>query len=79
MLPFLMTETCLLRTFKMSERGSLNDVKITLSDGEIVANKDILMARSEYFSTMFSNDKFIEGDQLICAITARQSWRKLSR
>ena len=47
---------------RMLERGSLNDVKIELSDGEIIANKDILMARSEYFATMFSNDKFIEGE-----------------
>ena len=44
---------------KMIQRGSLNDIKIKLSDGEIVANKDILMARSEYFKTMFNN-KFIE-------------------
>ena len=47
---------------KMLERGSLNDVKIKLSDGEIVANKDILMARSDYFASMFSNNKFIEGE-----------------
>ena len=45
---------------KMMQRGSLNDVKIRLSDGEIVANKDILMARSEYFKTMFNKSKFIE-------------------
>ena len=44
---------------KMIQIGSLNDIKIKLSDGEIVANKDILMARSEYFKTMFNN-KFIE-------------------
>jgi hypothetical protein len=47
---------------KMLEQGSLHDVRIKLSDGEIVANKDILMARSEYFATMFSNNKFIEGE-----------------
>ena len=47
---------------KMLERGSPNDVKIKLSDGEIVAHKDILMARSDYFATMFSNNKFIEGE-----------------
>ena len=47
---------------RMLERGSLNDVKIVLSDGEIFANKDILMARSEYFATMFSNKKFKEGE-----------------
>jgi len=44
------------------ERGSLHDVKIKLSDVEITANKDILMARSDYFATMFSNNKFIEGE-----------------
>ena len=47
---------------RMLERGSLNDVKIKLSDGEIVANKDILIARNDYFATMFSNNKFIEGE-----------------
>ena len=47
---------------KMLERGSPNDVKIKLSDGEILANKDILMARSEYFATMLSNNQFIEGE-----------------
>jgi len=46
----------------MLKRGSSNDVKIKLSDGEINANKDILIARSDYFATMFSNDKFIEGE-----------------
>ena len=47
---------------KILERGSHNDAKIKLSDGEIVANKDILMARSEYFATMLSNNKFAEGE-----------------
>ena len=46
----------------MLEKGSLNDVKIKLSDGEINANKDILIARSEYFATMFRNNQFIEGE-----------------
>ena len=45
---------------KMLERESPNDVKIKCEDGDISANKDILMARSEYFATMFSNNKFIE-------------------
>ena len=47
---------------RMLERGSLSDVKIKLSDGEIFANKDILMARNDFFATMFSNNKFIEGE-----------------
>ena len=46
---------------KMLEQGSPNDVRIQLSDGEIFANKDILMARSDYFATMFRNNNFIEG------------------
>ena len=46
----------------MLEKGSLNDVKIKLSDGEIMANKDILIARSEYFATMFKNNQFIEAE-----------------
>ena len=47
---------------KMLEQGSPNDVRIKLIDGGIVANKDILMARSDYFATMFGNNKFIEGE-----------------
>ena len=47
---------------RMMEQGSLNDVKIKLSDGEIAANKDILIVRSDYFATMFSNSKFVEGE-----------------
>lgn len=47
---------------KLLERGSSNDVKIKLSDGEINANKDILMIRCEYFNTMFDTDKFLEGE-----------------
>jgi len=46
---------------KMMLLGSPNDIKIKLRDGEIAAHKDILMARSDYFATMFSNNKFIEG------------------
>ncbi len=40
----------------MIQTGTTNDVKIRLSDGEIVANKDILMARSDFFKTMFNNN-----------------------
>ena len=46
----------------MLDRGSTNDVKIKLRDGVIVANKDILMARSDYFAAMLSNNKFVEGE-----------------
>ena len=48
---------------KMFEQGSLNNVTIKLRDGQIDANKDILMARSDYFATMFSNsNKFLESE-----------------
>ena len=49
---------------KMISKGSSNDVKIVLKDGEILANKDVLCARSDYFATMLSNEevKFIEGE-----------------
>ena len=49
---------------KMIAKGSSNDVKIVLKDGEIFANKDILSARCAYFATCFSNSdvKFIEGE-----------------
>ena len=45
---------------KMLEEGSPHDIKIKVSDGEVSANKDILMARSVYFKAMLSNKKFIE-------------------
>ena len=53
---------------KMLTNGTSNDIKIVLEDGHILANKDVLCARSEYFSTMLSNGsnnnqvKFIEGE-----------------
>ena len=38
---------------RMLSEGSSNDVKIILSDGEIMANKDVLAAQSEYFAAFF--------------------------
>ena len=48
---------------QLLKKGSSIDVRITLEDGEILANKDVLSTRCEYFATMFSNNevKFIEG------------------
>ena len=48
----------------MLSSGSSNDVKIILEDGEILANKDVLSARCDYFATCFSNrePKFTEGE-----------------
>ena len=46
---------------KMLSGGSSNDVKIVLEDGEILANKDVLSARCDYFATCFSKFKFTEG------------------
>ena len=42
---------------KMISSGTSNDVKIVVEDGEILANKDVLSVRSDYFATMFSNNK----------------------
>lgn len=50
--------------YQMLTKGSLNDVTIILEDGEILAHKDILAARSDYFATMFASFeeyKFTEG------------------
>ena len=49
---------------KHFKNGSFSDVRIILEDGEILANKDVLCSRCEYFATMFSNNKvkFIEGE-----------------
>ena len=49
---------------KMMTNGTSNDVQIVLKDGEIIANKDVLCARSEYFATMFSNHKEKEAKQV---------------
>ena len=46
---------------QMITKGSFNDVKIILEDGEIDANIDVLSARCDYFATCFSKVKFIEG------------------
>ena len=50
----------------MITSGTSNDVRILLEDGEeITANKDVLCARSDYFSTMFRNNNqvsFVEGE-----------------
>ena len=41
------------RMLRMLSEGSSNDVRIILSDGEIMANKDVLAAQSEYFAASF--------------------------
>ena len=46
---------------KLLENGSENDVTIVCQDGELKANRDILMARSEYFARMIGNENFEEG------------------
>ena len=38
---------------RMLSQGSSNDVRIILSDGEIIANKDVLAAQCEYFAANF--------------------------
>ena len=37
---------------KMLGFNDLNDVRIKLCDGEIIANKDTLMARKDYFAKL---------------------------
>ena len=46
---------------KMLENGTPNDVTIIMSDGELKANKNVLIARCPYFARMFSNQNFVEG------------------
>ena len=52
--------------FHLLKSGKMtNSIRIVLEDGEILANKDVLSARCEYFATMFKNNneiKFIEGE-----------------
>ena len=40
----------------MLENGTSNDVTILLEDGEMKANKVVLIARSSYFSSMLKDD-----------------------
>lgn len=46
---------------KMLENGTPNDVTIIMSDGELKANKNVLIARCPYFARMLSNQNFVEG------------------
>ena len=46
---------------KMLEKGTKNDVIIVCKDGELKANRDILIGRSEYFAGMLGNENFVEG------------------
>ena len=40
---------------------SFNDVQFSLRDGKVYANSVIMSMSSDYFATMISNEKFIEG------------------
>ena len=44
-----------------SNSFGFNDVKIILGDGIVFANSAILSCASDYFATMLSSDKFVEG------------------
>ena len=44
-----------------SNSFGFNDVKIILGDGTVFANSAILSCASDYFATMLSSDKFVEG------------------
>ena len=46
----------------LRKNDSLNDVKIILSDGIVFANSVIMSSASDYFATMLSSDKFVEGE-----------------
>ena len=45
-----------------SNSFGFNDVKIILGDGIVFANSAILSCASDYFATMLSSDKFVEGE-----------------
>ena len=53
---------------KMLKEGSAHDVKIILDDGELLANKDVLAARCEYFAATFrwnnNNNKESEDEEI---------------
>ena len=46
---------------RLRSNESFNDVQFSLRDGKVYANSVILSMASDYFETMISNDKFIEG------------------
>ena len=50
----------ILNNFFLLKKDSF-DVKIILSDGNVVADSAILCSASDYFANMLSNDKFVEG------------------
>ena len=65
----------------MLENGTSNDVTITLMDGEIKANKDVLMTRSNYFSSMLRNDsKYVESQSGIVNMSyvKNPTWKESS-
>ena len=47
----------------MLSEGSSNDVRIILSDGEIMANRDVLAAQCEYFAANFRFKKETQDDR----------------
>ena len=53
----------------MLNKGSPNDVRILLRDGEITANKDVLAARCEYFAANFRWKEETKDDSDIVEIT----------
>ena len=53
----------------MLNKGSSNDVRIILSDGEITANKDVLAARCEYFAANLRWKEETKDDSDIIEIT----------
>lgn len=53
----------------MLNKGSSNDVRIILGDGEITANKDVLAARCEYFAANFRWKEETKDDSDIIEIT----------
>ena len=55
----------------MLEEGSPHDIKIKVSDGEVSANKDILMARSVYFKAMLSNIEEVDMSHCSKAVMAK--------
>ena len=46
---------------RLRSNESFNDVQFSLRDGTVRANSVILSMSSDYFATMISNEKFIEG------------------
>ena len=64
---------------RLRSNESYNDVQFSLRDGTVHANSVIMSMGSDYFATMISNEKFIEGqtDPIVMKNTGRTTQKAI--